>query len=231
MKTALAMKVMIVLTSHAQLGDTGKKTGWYLPEASHPYFALTQSGYEVDFVSPVGGKAPLDQNSRDLSDADNARFLANPLLVKQVENTLKPRDIDPKKYAAILFAGGHGTMWDFADNQELARLAAQIYEQGGVVAAVCHGPAGIVNIKLSNGEYLVRGKTVATFTDSEEAEVGLTQVVPFLLETTLRERGARIQIAPNWSENVAVDGRLVTGQNPASAKKLGKEVVRVLQSR
>ncbi|MEK6579402.1 MAG: type 1 glutamine amidotransferase domain-containing protein [Bdellovibrionota bacterium] len=158
MKTALAMKVMIVLTSHAQLGDTGKKTGWYLPEASHPYFALTQSGYEVDFVSPVGGKAPLDQNSRDLSDADNARFLANPLLVKQVENTLKPRDIDPKKYAAILFAGGHGTMWDFADNQELARLAAQIYEQGGVVAAVCHGPAGIVNIKLSNGEYLLGEK-------------------------------------------------------------------------
>jgi putative intracellular protease/amidase len=210
------------------LGNTGKETGWYLPEVSHPYFELTRAGIEVDFVSPQGGKAPMDQSSRDLSDSDNARFLNQPGLVKRVENTLRPEELDPSKYSAILYAGGHGTMWDFPQNGKLAEIASKIYERGGVVAAVCHGPAALVNIKLSNGEYLVNGKTVATFTNAEEDAAGLTQVVPFLLETALRDRGAHVRVAPNWSENVVVDQRLVTGQNPASAKKLGAEVVRVL---
>lgn len=231
MEAAVALKALIVLTSHSELGDTGKKTGWYLPEVSHPYYALTQAGIEVDFVSPKGGRAPMDQSSKNLSDAENAKFIADASLVKRVENTLKPEQVDPRKYSAIIYAGGHGTMWDFPKDEKLAHLAARIYENGGVVAAVCHGPAALVNIKLSNGDYLVKGKTVAAFTNAEEKEAGLTQVVPFLLETALRDRGAKIQLAPNWSENVAVDQRLVTGQNPASAKKLGAEVVRLVKGK
>jgi putative intracellular protease/amidase len=231
MNTAIALKALIVLTSHSELGDTGRKTGWYLPEASHPYYALARAGIQVDFVSPKGGKAPMDEGSRDLSDPENARFLADAELMKRVENTLRPDQIDPAAYGAILYAGGHGTMWDFAGNAELARLAARIHDNGGVVAAVCHGPAGLVDVRLADGTYLVAGKKVAAFTNAEEEAAGLTRVVPFLLETALRERGARIQLAPLWAENVAVDGRLVTGQNPASARKLGEQVARLLQGK
>lgn len=231
MKAAIALKALIVLTSHAELGETGKQTGWYLPEASHPYYALAEAGVEVDFVSPEGGRAPMDGSSRDLSDSLNAKFLQDPALVRKLENTLRPEEVDPSQYSAILYAGGHGTMWDFPKNEKLARLAARIYENGGVVAAVCHGPAGLVNLKLSNGEYLVAGKRVAAFTNSEEEEAGLTRVVPFLLESSLRDRGAMIQLAPNWSENVVVDRRLVTGQNPASASRLGAEVARLLRGK
>ncbi len=219
----------MVLTSHSELGSTGEKTGWYLPEVSHPYEELKDLGYEIEFTSPKGGKAPMDESSLDLEDRANREFLANPLLVAKVENTLKPELLDAKDYAAIFFAGGHGTMWDFADNKPLARLAAAIYEQGGVVSAVCHGPAGLVNVRLNDGSYLVAGKKVAAFTNGEEDEAGMTGVVPFALESLLRERGALSQLADNWSENVAVDGRLVTGQNPKSAKKVGAEVAKLLK--
>ncbi len=219
----------MVLTSHSELGSTGEKTGWYLPEVSHPYEELKDLGYEIEFASPKGGKAPMDESSLDLEDRANREFLANPLLVAKVENTLKPELLDAKDYAAIFFAGGHGTMWDFADNKPLARLAAAIYEQGGVVSAVCHGPAGLVNVRLNDGSYLVAGKKVAAFTNGEEDEAGMTGVVPFALESLLRERGALSQLADNWSENVAVDGRLVTGQNPKSAKKVGAEVAKLLK--
>jgi len=230
MTAATALKVLIVVTSHAQLGNTSRTTGWYLPEVAHPYYALTAQGIQVDFVSPKGGRAPIDESSRSADDAESVRFLADPLLMNRMENTYRAEEINPKEYRGIIYAGGHGTMWDFPNDQPLARLAAEIYENGGVVAAVCHGPAALVNIKLSNGKYLVDGKKVATFTEAEEKEAEMIGIVPFVLETKLRERGARIQLAPNWSENVAVDGRLITGQNPASAARLGTEVVRALKS-
>jgi putative intracellular protease/amidase len=220
-------KVLIVLTSHAVLGDTGKETGFYLPEVTHPYEAFAQAGFSVDFVSPKGGKAPMV--GVDLTDPLNKAFLEDPAKVAQVERTLSPAQIDPSQYAAIFYAGGHGTMWDFPEDKALAQIAAAIYEQGGVVGAVCHGPAGLVNIQLSTGDYLVAGKQVSAFTNQEEAAVGLAEVVPFLLADKLTERGATHTRADNFQAHVVVSERLVTGQNPTSAAGVGQAMVDLLQ--
>src|SRR5574337_780722 len=136
-------KALIAVTSHDTLGNTGKKTGYHLAEVTHPFFKLKEANIEVDFVSPKGGKAPMDEKSRDTNDPENKKFLADPNLIGKLDNTLKPKDINPKEYAAIVFAGGHGTMWDFPNDKELHQLIAAIYENGGVVAAVCHGPAAL----------------------------------------------------------------------------------------
>ncbi len=220
-------KVLIVVTSHDKKGSTGEPTGYYLAEVAHPWDQLTKAGYEVDFVSPKGGKAPVD--GFNLSDVTNKAFWESSDRQK-VENTYRPDQIDPGEYVGILYAGGHGTMWDFADNSAIATIAARVYEAGGVVAAVCHGPAGLVNIKLSNDRYLVEGKRVNAFTNEEEVAVGLDQVVPFLLETELIKRGARFEKAGLWQPHVAVDERLITGQNPASARQVGEEMVKLLQT-
>jgi len=224
-----SQKVLIVLTSHDTLGETGKETGFYLPEVTHPLDAFTQAGLTVDFVSPKGGKAPMV--GIDLEDPLNKAFLDDSEQVSRVENTLTPAQIDPAEYGAIFYAGGHGTMWDFADNQELAGIAAAIYEAGGVVGAVCHGPAALVNIKLSDGEYLVANKTVAAFTNEEEAAVGLTDIVPFLLEAKLIERGANFTKVANFQVCVVASDRLVTGQNPASAAGVGEKMVELLKNK
>ncbi|PSB51669.1 type 1 glutamine amidotransferase domain-containing protein [filamentous cyanobacterium Phorm 6] len=223
-----SQKVLIVLTSHDTLGDTGKETGFYLPEVTHPLDAFTQAGLTVDFVSPKGGKAPMV--GIDLEDPLNKAFLDDLEQVSRVENTLNPAQIDPAEYGAIFYAGGHGTMWDFADNQELAGIAAAIYEAGGIVGAVCHGPAALVNIKLSDGSYLVANKTVAAFTNEEEAAVGLTDIVPFLLEAKLIERGANFTKVANFQVCVVECDRLVTGQNPASAAGVGEQMIALMQN-
>lgn len=219
-------KVLMVLTSHNTLGDTGKETGFYLPEVTHPDDVFARAGFEVDFVSPQGGKAPMI--GVDRQDPLNQAFLDNPAKVAQVENTLHPTQVDASQYDAIFYAGGHGTMWDFPNDARLAEIAVAIYEQGGVVGAVCHGPAGLVNITLSTGEYLVAGKQVAAFTNQEEIAVSLTQVVPFLLESLLIERGAEMVKAPNFQVQVVVSDRLVTGQNPASAKGVGEAMATLI---
>lgn len=219
-------KILFVVTSHDKLGNTGRQTGFYLPEVTHPHKVLTDYGYEVDFVSPKGGKAPMD--GVELNDSTNKAFLSNKGYVAKVENTLTPNQVNPADYAAIFYAGGHGTMWDFPEDKKITKIASDIYEDGGVVAAVCHGPAGLVNIKLSNGEYLVNGKSVASFTNEEEKAVGLNNVVPFLLESKLIERGARHTKSPLWQSHVEVSERLVTGQNPASAEQVGKAMVKLL---
>ena len=224
----ISQKVLIVLTSHDTLGDTGKETGFYLPEVTHPSDAFTKAGLMVDFVSPKGGKAPMV--GIDLEDPLNKAFLDDSEQVLRVENTLNPAQINPAEYGAIFYAGGHGTMWDFADNDRLAEIAATIYEAGGIVGAVCHGPAALVNLKLSDGKYLVADKTVAAFTNEEEAAVGLTDIVPFLLESTLIERGAKFTKVPNFQVCVVACDRLVTGQNPASAAGVGERMVELIQN-
>jgi putative intracellular protease/amidase len=224
----ISQKVLIVLTSHDTLGDTGKETGFYLPEVTHPLDAFTRAGLMVDFVSPKGGKAPMV--GIDLEDPLNKAFLDDSEQVLRVENTLNPAQINPAEYGAIFYAGGHGTMWDFADNDRLAEIAATIYEAGGIVGAVCHGPAALVNLKLSDGKYLVADKTVAAFTNEEEAAVGLTDIVPFLLESTLIERGAKFTKVPNFQVCVVACDRLVTGQNPASAAGVGERMVELIQN-
>lgn len=225
----MSNRVLIVVTSHNQLGTTGKSTGAYLPEITHAYWRLAEAGLEVDFVSPKGGEVPLD--GIDRKDADNARFLDDAALMARLHASLRPDQVRADRYAAIYFAGGHGTMWDLPDNAALARIAAAIYEAGGVVSAVCHGPAGLVNIKLSTGDFLVAGKRVAAFTDDEERAVKLDGVVPFLLASTLVERGATHVPEANWQPNTVVDQRLITGQNPASARGVGEALATALTAR
>ncbi|OFZ66084.1 MAG: hypothetical protein A2V79_03040 [Betaproteobacteria bacterium RBG_16_56_24] len=221
-------KILFVLTSHDRKGNTGQPTGFYLPEAAHPWAVLQADGFEIDFVSPKGGTPPMD--GADSADPVSRRFLDSQEVVRKIGSTPTPDQVNASDYSAILFVGGHGTMWDFPDDQSLAKVATSIYEAGGVVGAVCHGPAALVNLKLSDGEYLVKGKQVAAFTDDEERAVNLDGVVPFLLATTLRQRGANHRPAPNWQANVVVDGRLVTGQNPASAEGVGQEIARLLKT-
>lgn len=188
----MSQRILFVLTSHDRKGPAGAPaapSGFYLSEVSHPHRVLSDAGYRVDFVSPAGGKAHVD--GLNLDDPLNAAFWSDPVLRGATESTLSPSSVDPEKYAAIYYAGGHATMWDFPDNREIASIAALIYERGGVVAAVCHGPAGLVNIRLPNGHYLVDGKDVSVFTNDEERSVGLHDKVPFLLADTLEKRGAK----------------------------------------
>ena len=224
--TTSEKKVLVVLTSHETLGSTGKKTGFYLGEVTHPLQVFEKAGYTVEYASPRGGQAPMDGVKRD--DPVNARYLDDPAFLKAVGSTMKPSEVDPARYAAVFYAGGHGTMWDFPDETTLQAITAKVYEAGGVVAAVCHGPAGLVNVKLKDGEYLVKGKAVSSFTDDEEAAVQLTDVVPFLLERKLIERGAKHEKADNFQKKVVVSERLVTGQNPASAAGVAEAVVALL---
>lgn len=219
-------KVLIAVTSHDDLGGTGKKTGFYVSETAYPWRVFSQAGYQVDLVSPQGGEPP--QDGADRSDPIQKAFLDDAEMSGKLTHTLRPQEVNPRDYAAIFYAGGHGTMWDFPDNTKLAGIARAIYESGGVVSAVCHGPAALVNITLSDGSYLVAGKEVSAFTNEEEAAVGLTGVVPFLLQSALEERGAKHVGGPNFQPQVAVADRLVTGQNPASAGPVAEQVVAVL---
>ena len=223
-------RVLIVVTNHGQLGSTGKETGYYLREVSYPHHVLTEAGYEVDFVSPKGGAAPMDPGSKDLDDEVNKAFVENEDLMAALQNTLAPDAINPDEYVAIFYAGGHGTMWDLPDCDALAQLAVAIYEGGGAIGAVCHGPAGLLNMKLSNGRHLVDGKRIAAFTDEEETAVGLENVGPFLLASEFEKRGAVHTKAENFKPHVEVDGRLVTGQNPPSAKGTAEALVQVLKA-
>jgi putative intracellular protease/amidase len=213
-------KILFVVTSHDKKGNTGKPTGYYLSEVAHPWEVLHEAGFEIDFVSPKGGKAPVD--GFNLEDPINKKFWNDTKYRTKIENTLKPSEVKPGEYVAILYAGGHGTMWDFADNAELAKIAAQIYENQGVVSAVCHGPAALVNVKLSDGSYLVAGKKINAFTNEEEIAAGLEKVVPFMLETKLIERGAQFEKSGLWQKHVVADQRVVTGQNPQSAQGVGE---------
>lgn len=224
--TALAAEkapILLVLTNHSELGDTGKMTGFFLSEAAHPYEVFTEHEHPVTLASPNGGFAPLDPKSFDLEDKANATFwkkYGNDDKDKPgVPKTAALADIDPGKYGAIFFAGGHGSVWDFPNSEPLKKLAAALYENGGSIGAVCHGPAALVNVRLSDGSLLIAGKRAAVFTNDEEKAVKLTDTVPFLLQSAFEKGGATVVPAENFSENAIRDGRLVTGQNPASAKK------------
>lgn len=225
-------RILFVLTSHDRKGPAestdAAPSGFYLSEVTHPYQILAKEGYEIDFVSPKGGKTHVD--GLDLSDPANASFWNNDVLREATQNTLTPSQINPDVYGAVFYAGGHATMWDFPDNTELASISSRIYENGGVVAAVCHGPAGLVNIRLSDNKYLVEGKKVSAFTNDEERAVGLYDIVPFLLEDTLKKRGAEYLATANFQSQVVVSERLVTGQNPASAKMVAEAMLPLLAS-
>jgi putative intracellular protease/amidase len=218
--------VLFVITSNDRLGETGKETGYYVPEAAHPWHEVTRAGFEVRLASIQGGTPPAI--GYDPGDAVQSEFWNDPDIGRQLQNTPAVRDIDTTDLDAVLFVGGHGTMWDFPDDPDVQRIIREVYEQGGVVAAVCHGPAALVNARLSDGRYLVDGKTVAAFTTGEEVAVELQDTVPFLLAEELKRHGANHVEAPNFEVHVEVDGRLITGQNPASAGPVGSAIAQAL---
>jgi putative intracellular protease/amidase len=216
-------RILIAMTSHSEKGSTGEPTGAYLPEIAHPYEVFARAGLDVDFASVRGGRVPLDGASRD--DAAVAAFLDEEGLEARLHASTPSERVDASLYDAVFFAGGHGTMWDFRGDSGFERVARDVYEKGGIVSAVCHGPAALVDVRLSDGRPLVEGKEVAAFTNEEEQAVGLTAVVPFLLADALVARGARHVAGAKWAPHVRVDGRLVTGQNPASARGVAEAVV------
>lgn len=214
--------VLIVMTSHGTKGNTGKLTGYYLSEVTHPLAVLEAASIPVELVSIDGGEPPVD--GLDLDDATNARYWNDEKFRQAARTTKRLADIDPSAYSAIFFAGGHGAMWDFPTSTAVNEKTRDVWEAGGIVGAVCHGPAALVNVKLTDGSYLVAGRKVSAFTDSEEKAVELEKVVPFLLSTRLGERGADMQPGENWTSKVSVDGKLVTGQNPQSATGVGQAI-------
>jgi putative intracellular protease/amidase len=208
------------------MGDTGKPTGFFLGELTHPFEVFEKAGVPAELASIQGGEPPVD--GLDLEDKINARYWNDPEFRSKLASTKKLSDLNPADYSAVFFSGGHGTMWDFPDDAAVQKFAREIYEAGSPVGAVCHGPAALVNVKLSDGTFLVAGKEVSAFTNSEEEKVGLTNVVPFLLATKLEERGAKHLGAPDFQEQVVASGNLVTGQNPASAAGVAEKMVELL---
>ncbi|GFM48945.1 type 1 glutamine amidotransferase domain-containing protein [Pseudomonas cichorii] len=220
-------KVLIVVSS------LDKKTenlvgGFWFPELTHPVEVFDEAGVDFDLASPKGGLAPFD--GFDLKDEANLKFWTNPQHRNKLGNTLKLSDVDPSHYTAILLVGGHGPMWDFVDNTELSGIVRSIYENEGVVSAVCHGPAGLLDVKLSDGRNLIEGRRLTGFTAEEEVARKYDTIVPFELESALKKAGARFEEAPIFENRVVVDGRLITGQNPASAKELGEALVKALKT-
>lgn len=229
----MAPKILIVLTSHNQLGDSGKPTGWYLPELAHPYDVFVAAGAELTFASPKGGIAPLDPSSVEAfkEDASSQAFLK---AHKNLWETTRPlADFPPAKaveeFDAIFYPGGHGPMFDLATDAASQKLVAAFAEKGKPVAAVCHGPAAFVNVKLSNGKHLLEGREVTGFSNVEEDQVQLSKLMPFMLEDAIKAAGAKfVKAAEPWGEKTVVDGNVITGQNPASAHKIGQDLLKAL---
>lgn len=221
-------KVLFVFTSTTTKGTTGEKTGFTLTEAAQPWLVFSDAGYEMDFASPKGGKVSVD--TLKFEDQGDHIFWNDQGVQSKLNNTLLPQNVKIGDYMAVFFVGGHGTMWDFADSASIAKLAVDVYEKGGIVGSVCHGAAALINAKLSTGQYIIDGKNITGFTNAEEKEVKMDKVVPFLLETELVKKGGKFIAKPNWQANVQVADRLVTGQNPASAKGVGEEMVKLLKN-
>lgn len=226
------MAVLLVVTNWSELGNTGKKTGWYLPEVAHPYYVFKEHGIPVTFCSPKGGNAPMDPSSYEAFKDDKVckELLADKAFEKQLKETIAISDVDISKYSVIFFAGGHGPMWDLPNNEMLNKKTAQLYESNGIVSAVCHGTVGLLNTKLVDGSYLISGHKITSFTNSEENAMNLMEAMPFPLETKLIEHGGDFVDGGDWQVNVQVSGRVITGQNPASATKTAQEIVKVLKA-
>ncbi|WP_404790698.1 type 1 glutamine amidotransferase domain-containing protein [Altericista sp. CCNU0014] len=226
------MKILIVLTSHDQLGDTGKKTGFWLEEFAAPYYVLKDAGVAIAVASPKGGQPPLDPKS-DLPEFQTEltqRFRTDTSAQAELANTKKLAEVSADDFDAVFYPGGHGPMWDMPDNATSIALIEAFVKSDKPVGAVCHASVALVNVRGKDGEYLVKGKRVTGFTNEEEEAVGLTAVVPFLLEDRLKERGSLYSKTANWVPYVQVDGKLVTGQNPASSEPAAEELLKLLRS-
>ena len=224
------MKVLMVLTSHDELGDTGKKTGFWLEEFAAPYYVFKDAGADVTLASPKGGRPPLDPSSdaADVQTDATRRFKSDAAAQKALANTEALATVSADGFDAIFYPGGHGPLWDLSENAESNALIETFAASDRPIGAVCHAPAVFRHAKAVNGKPLVSGKTVTGFTNSEEAAVGLTEVVPFLVEDMLIANGGNYQKGDDWAAFVVVDGKLVTGQNPASSAEAARKLLELV---
>jgi putative intracellular protease/amidase len=221
------MKILMVLTSHDQLGDTGKKTGFWLEEFAAPYYALKDAGADIVLASPKGGQPPLDPKSDEPDAQTDAtrRFKDDPEARKALAATHRLEDIQAGDYDAVFYPGGHGPLWDLAEDKASIALIEAFASADKPVAAVCHAPGVLRHVKGADGEFLVKGRKVAGFTNGEEEAVGLTDVVPFLVEDMLKANGGDYQKGADFAPFVVTDGKLITGQNPASSEEAAKALL------
>ena len=227
--------ILMILTSHAQLGNSGKPTGIWAEELTTPYYALLDAGMQVTLASPLGGLPPFAQGSVkesvEANEGSVKRFLQDANAMEKFKATLTTASLKAEDYSAVFLPGGHGTMWDTATDAHTARLVSDTFNAGKPTASVCHGPAGLVQAKRSDGKSIVFGKKVNAFTNEEETAAGLMDVVPFHLESKLRELGGIFEHGSMWGAYAVRDGNLITGQNPASSALVAQHVVAALQGK
>ncbi|WP_407595286.1 type 1 glutamine amidotransferase domain-containing protein [Acinetobacter lwoffii] len=225
------MKILMVLTSHDQLGDTGKKTGFWLEELAAPYYTFVDAGAEVVLASPAGGQPPLDpkSNEPDAQTETTKRFEADEVAMQALANTHKLSEVLNQDFDAVFYPGGHGPLWDLAKDQNSISLIEQTLQADKPVALVCHAPGVLREVKDAEGRSIVEGKTVTGFSNTEEDGVGLTDVVPFLVEDMLKEKGGKYSKAEDWQVHVQQDGLLITGQNPASSAATAEALLKLLK--
>lgn len=225
------MKILMVLTSHDQLGDTGKKTGFWLEEFAAPYYALKDAGAEIVLASPKGGQPPLDPKS-DEPDAQTEathRFKADEAAQKALASTVTLSSVKAEDFDAVFYPGGHGPLWDLAEDKASISLIEAFAKADKPVGAVCHAPGVFRHVKAPDGDFLVKGRKVTGFTNSEEEAVGLTDVVPFLVEDMLQANGGHYSKGADWASHVVTDGKLVTGQNPGSSEAAAEALLALLK--
>ncbi|AII50706.1 MULTISPECIES: type 1 glutamine amidotransferase domain-containing protein [Hymenobacter] len=225
------MNILMVLTSHDQLGDTGHKTGFWLEEFAAPYYVFKDAGATLTLASPAGGQPPLDPKSDDPSAQTDAtkRFKADTDAQQALASTVKLDTVNAADFDAVFYPGGHGPLWDLAEDKKSIELIENFYAAGKPVAAVCHAPGVLRHVKDANGEPLVKGKSVAGFTNTEEEAVQLTNVVPFLVEDMLKQNGGDYSKGADWAPYVVKAGNLITGQNPASSEPAAEELLKLLK--
>ena len=227
------MKVLMVLTSHDQLGNTGKKTGFWLEELAAAYFVFRDAGVEVTLASPKGGQPPLDpkSNEPDFQTDDTRRFEQDAVATEALDHTVKLGEIDQADYDSVFFPGGHGPLWDLTNDRHALSLIEDMLAADKPVALVCHAPGILTNVRSPNGEPIAKGRKVTGFTNSEEAAVQLVDVVPYLLEDVLKEQGANFSSTEDWGVHVVQDGLLTTGQNPQSSRQTAQTLLDTLRNR
>ena len=225
----MSKKVLFVLTSHGELGNTGEKTGFWTEELAAPYYELTDKGVYVTLASPKGGLPPIDPKSEDPSSQTDAtrRMDSDEVLQDKLKNTHKLSEVKSQDFDAVFYPGGHGPLWDLAEDKISQQLIADFYTSDKPVAFVCHAPGVLKDVTI-DGEYLVKGKNVTGFTNTEEEAVQLTDIVPFLVEDMLKKNGANYSKIEDWSPYAIVDGLLITGQNPASSEKVANELLKLI---
>ncbi len=227
------MRILIVLTSHDRLGDTGRKTGFWLEELAAPYFVFRDAGVDITLTSPKGGAPPLDPKSNEptFQTADTRRFEQDPDAKRALASTVQLADVARSSFDAIYFAGGHGPLWDLTNDPDALALIADSLAANVPVGLVCHAPGILTNVKQRNGEPIAKGRSVTGFTNSEEEAMHLVDVVPYLLEDVLKAQGAKFTKTADWGVHVVRDGSLITGQNPASSKEAARTLIAALKSK